>query len=299
MRDNSLRTVRDLVRWGASEFGRAGLHFGHGTDNALDEAFHLVTWALKLPHDVPETYLDGAVTGAERKRVVALLKKRARTKKPAAYLTGEAWFAGLPFAVDERVLIPRSPIAELIGHRFRPWIASDPVTILDLCAGSGCIGIACAIAFPEAKVDLAELDAGGLAVMKRNVKLHEVGGRVRVVKSDLFGGLAGKRYDLIVCNPPYIPLQRWKELPREYHHEPRRALEGGGDGLALVDRILRQATQHLNAGGVLVLEVGGTQPEFTARYPELPVVWLEFERGGDGVSTITREELVNWKGNVR
>jgi ribosomal protein L3 glutamine methyltransferase len=291
MGDAALKTVRDLVRWGASEFGRARLHFGHGTDNALDEAFHLVTWALKLPHDIPGTYLDGAVTAAERKRVIGLLKQRIRTRRPAAYLTGEAWFAGLPFAVDERVLIPRSPIAELIDNRFRPWVAADPARILDLCAGSGCIGIACAVAFGQAQVDLAELDAGALAVMKQNVAHHALGDRVRVVKSDLFNALPGRRYDLVVCNPPYIPLKRWRKLPREYHHEPRRALAGGGDGLTLVDRILRRAPAHLNAGGVLVLEVGGTQPEFIAKYPELPVVWLEFERGGDGVFTISREEL--------
>jgi len=297
-RPPALRTVRDLVRWGASEFGRAGLHFGHGTDNALDEAFHLVTWALKLPHDIPATYLDGAVTGAERKRVLALLGKRIRTRKPAAYLTGAAWFAGLPFVVDERVLIPRSPIAELIGNRFQPWVTAEPKRILDLCAGSGCIGVACAVSFPGATVDLADLDAGALAVMKQNVALHELGGRVRAVKSDLFKALEGRRYDLIVCNPPYIPTGRWRKLPREYHHEPRRALEGGGDGLRLVDRILRAAPDHLARNGVLVLEVGGTQQEFTARYPDLPVVWLEFERGGDGVFTITREELLNWKKHV-
>ncbi|MBI3171205.1 MAG: 50S ribosomal protein L3 N(5)-glutamine methyltransferase [Hydrocarboniphaga effusa] len=215
MSSNALRTIRDLVRWGASEFGRAGLHFGHGTDNALDEAFHLATWALKLPHDLPAPYLDSALTKSERKSVQALLEKRLKTRKPAAYLTGEAWFAGLPFIVDPRVLIPRSPIAELIENRFQPWLRQEPARILDLCAGSGCIAIACAIAFPDAQVDAAELDHGALAVLRRNIARHELGARVHAVPSNLFAGLKGRQYDLIVSNPPYVPAARWKAMPAQ------------------------------------------------------------------------------------
>jgi ribosomal protein L3 glutamine methyltransferase len=292
----ALRTIRDLVRWGASEFGRAKLHFGHGTDNALDEAYHLVTWALKLPHDVPATYLDAKVTGRERERVLKLLRRRVRTRKPAAYLTGEAWFAGLAFEVDERVLIPRSPIAEMIEGHFQPWLRGQPRRILDLCAGSGCIAVACAMAFPAARVDAVEIDAHALAVLRRNIDRHAVGDRVEAVRSDLFAKLRGRQYGLIVSNPPYVPTARWKRMPAEYHHEPKRALEAGTDGMDLVARILREAPAHLEAGGLLVCEVGGSVPEFDRRFPNLPVVWPEFERGGDGVFVISRDDLVEWQG---
>jgi ribosomal protein L3 glutamine methyltransferase len=291
----ALRTVRDFVRWGASEFGRARLHFGHGTDNALDEAFHLVTWALKLPHELPPQYYDAQLTDAERKKVMALLRARARTRKPAAYLTGEAWFAGLAFEVDERVLIPRSPIAEMIEGQFRPWLRVEPRRILDLCAGSGCIAVACAMAFPEAAVDAAELDAGAMKVLRRNVTRHALDGRVEAVRSDLFKALAGRKYDLIVSNPPYVPTARWKGMPKEYHHEPKLALESGEDGMDIVARILRQAPAYLEEGGLLVCEVGGSVPEFDRRFPKVPVVWPEFERGGDGVFVISRDDLVEWQ----
>ena len=291
-----LRTIRDLVRWGASEFGRAGLHFGHGTDNALDEAFHLVTWVLKLPHDLPAPYLDAELTRAERVQVLKLLHERVASRKPAAYLTGEAWFAGLSFEVDARVLVPRSPIAELIERRFAPWLATAPRRILDLCAGSGCIGIACAMAFPEAQVDAAEIDDRALAVLKRNIERHELAGRVHPVKSDLFAGLAGRHYELIVSNPPYVPTARWKAMPAEYHHEPKRALEAGADGMDLVARILREAPRFLARDGLLVCEVGGSVPEFERRFPNIPVIWPEFERGGDGVFVIARDDLEEWQG---
>ncbi|HUS24524.1 MAG TPA: 50S ribosomal protein L3 N(5)-glutamine methyltransferase [Candidatus Binatia bacterium] len=295
----ALRTIRDLVRWGASEFGRAGLHFGHGTDNALDESFYLVTWALHLPHDVPATYLDAVPTPAERRRVLTLLKRRVRTRQPAAYLTGTAWFAGLEFEVDARVLVPRSPIAELVEAGFAPWCAAPPRRILDLGAGSGCIAIACAHFLPQAQVDAGELDAGALEVLRRNIARHGMAGRVRAVRSDLFAALRGRRYDLIVTNPPYVPLGTWKKMPAEYHREPKRALAAGTDGLDLVDRILREAPDRLASGGVLIGEVGGTMPLFLQRYPDLPAIWPEFERGGDGVFVVTRDELVRWRKGKR
>lgn len=290
-----LHTLRDFVRWGASEFARAGLVFGHGSDNALDEAFHLVLWALKLPYDLPQFYLESALTPAERKRVTALLRARVRTRKPAAYLTGEAWFAGLPFHVDERVLIPRSPIAELIEKRFEPWLTREPRSILDLCAGSGCIGIACALAYPEARVDLAEIDRAAREVLESNRSRHGVEDRTRVFGGDLFERLEGQRYDLIVCNPPYVPTAEWRRLPPEYRHEPRRALEAGADGMAVVARILQEAPEHLHDAGVLVCEIGGSRQEFEARFPDLPATWPEFERGGDGVFVIDRDALENWR----
>ena len=287
-----LRTVRDLVRWGASEFARAGLYFGHGTDNALDEAFHLVLHALRLPADLPAVYLEANVTTAERTAAVRLLRARTRTRKPAAYLIGEIQFAGLTFHVDERVLIPRSPIGELILKRFEPWLPQEPEVILDLCAGSGCIGIACALAFPLARVDLAETDAGALEVCRQNVELHRCAGRVRMIRTDVFSALKGSRYDLIVANPPYVPTAELKGLPAEYRHEPRVALDAGKDGMDVVARILAEAPEHLSETGVLICEVGGSQPEFTARWPELPVIWMEFEHGGDGVFLISRADLV-------
>ena len=295
MSEPALRTIRDLVRWGASEFGRRKLHFGHGTDNALDEAWHLVTWALRLPHELPEGYFDAILTPAEVRTVRALLRRRLTSRKPAAYLTGEAWFAGLPFTVDERVLVPRSPIAELIEHRFQPWLTVEPRRILDLCAGSGCIGIACAFAYPDAEVDAVELDRGALAVLKANIRRHAVGDRVRAVRSDLFAALRGRRYDLIVSNPPYVPVRRWKAMPREYHHEPKLALAAGRDGMDLVARILRDAPRHLGPDGLLVCEVGGSVPEFNRRFPNIPVIWPEFERGGDGVFVIPAADLDEWR----
>lgn len=288
----TLSTVRDLVRWGASEFARNGLTFAHGTDNALDEAFHLVLHALHLKPDLPAIYLEAAVTKPERKAVLELLQQRIQTRQPAAYLTGEIHFCGLPFYVDKRVLIPRSPIAELIERHFSPWMAETPSRILDLCTGSGCIGIACAAAYPEAKVDLADIDAGALTVARKNIKRHGLNKRVRAVASDVFGGVAELKYDLIVTNPPYVPTAEWEALSPEFHAEPRKALDAGKDGMDIVARILREAPDHLTENGLLVCEVGGSVEEFEKRWPDLPVTWAEFERGGDGVFIITRQELI-------
>jgi ribosomal protein L3 glutamine methyltransferase len=287
----ALVSLRDWVRWGASAFGRAGLHFGHGTDNALDEAFHLVLHALALPPELPAVYLEAALTAPERRRVRQLLEARIRTRKPAAYLTGEIHFCGLPFHVDERVLVPRSPIGEMIQKGFRPWLQRDPENILDLCAGSGCIGIACAQYFPAARVDLAEIDSGALAVCRQNIARHHCADRVTPIRSDVFNALQGRRYDLIVANPPYVPQAEWKALPAEYHQEPRKALAAGADGMEVVARILADAPAYLNEGGVLVCEVGGSTEEFEARWPRLPVAWVEFEHGGDGVFVIDRAQL--------
>lgn len=292
---SALVTVRDLVRWGASAFTRAGLVFGHGSDNALDEAFHLVLWSLKLPFDLPSVYLEAVVTPMERDEVLALLDRRIDERLPAAYLTGEAWFAGLPFDVDARVLIPRSPIAELIERGFEPWLTGEPATLLDLCAGSGCIGIACALTCPHTRVDLAELDDGARNVCAKNVARHGVSERVEVVGGDLFASLDGRRYDLIVSNPPYVPAAEWAQLAPEYRHEPRLALESGADGMDVVARILGEAPEHLTPDGLLVCEIGGSQDEFDARFPQLPAIWPEFEHGGDGVFVVTRAELLNWR----
>ncbi|MDB5969036.1 MAG: ribosomal protein N(5)-glutamine methyltransferase [Hydrocarboniphaga sp.] len=290
----ALMTVRDLVRWGASEFGRRGLSFGHGTDNALDEAFHLVLHQLHLSADLPTLYLESAVTASEREAVLNLLQQRIDTRKPAAYLIGEIQFCGMSFYVDERVLVPRSPIAEMIEARFEPWITGEPLQILDLCTGSGCIGIACADVFEDAEVDLAEIDGGALEVCRRNIARHDLATRVTAIQSDLFDALGGRRYDLIVSNPPYVPSAEWEALSTEFKREPKLALEAGEDGMDIVERILTEAPDFLAEDGLLVCEIGGSIDEFEARYPTIPVSWPEFTRGGDGVFVIARAELVSW-----
>lgn len=292
-----LTTVRDWVRWGASRFLEAGLVFGHGTDNALDESFHLVLHALHLPHDLPALYLETHLADAERTTVHALLRRRIETRQPAAYLLGEIQFAGFPFFVDERVLVPRSPIAELIERGYAPWMDAPPKRVLDLCAGSGCIGIASALYFP-CEVELGEIDADALEVCLRNIERHHVAERVRALRSDLFAGLKGRRYDLIVSNPPYVPTAEWESLAAEYRREPRLALDAGGDGMDIVARILRESPDHLERDGLLICEVGGSVEEFEARWPKLPVTWIEFQRGGDGVFCIGRDALVKAKSTL-
>lgn len=290
---NTAQTARDLVLAGAAWFEAAGLGFHHGTDNALDEAAVLVLHALQLGFDTPEAELDRVLDAQERARAIALLEARVTTRRPAAYLTGEAWFAGLPFHVDARVLVPRSPLAELVEAEFTPWI--DPAgvrRILDLCTGSGCIGIACAVYFPQAEVTLADLSDDALAVARSNVERHGLAKRVRVVRSDVFNSLAGQRYDIIVSNPPYVPRAEFEALGPEFAHEPALGLVAGADGLDIVVRILCDAAGHLEAGGILVVEVGNTQDALAERFPEVPFLWLDFARGGEGVFVLDREQLL-------
>jgi ribosomal protein L3 glutamine methyltransferase len=287
-----MHTVRDCLRWAVSTFGRAGLHYGHGTDNAWDEARWLVLGALSLPHDAPEWVLDARLATPEREHLAALLKKRVVERVPVAYLLGEAWFADLRFRVDPRVLIPRSPIAELIEAGVEPWLGgAEPARILDLCCGSGCIGIAAALRWPGACVDLADVSYEALALARENVALHGVGEHVRVVASDLFATLGDARYDLVLCNPPYVDAADMAALPAEFRHEPRLGLAAGADGLDLARRILAAARGHLTEDGWLVLEVGNSAPALEAAFPSLPFVWPEFERGGAGVALIAARDL--------
>lgn len=288
-----LFSIRDFVRFGASQFRAAGLSFGHGTDNAFDEAAWLVLHTLHLPLDLPESWWGARLTDAERLRVEAILRERIGTRKPAAYLTREAWFAGLPFYVDERVLVPRSPLAELIAAGFEPWLDPDAVArVMDLGTGGGCIGIATALALPQARVDLVDVSPEALEVARINIERHGVGERVRARQADVFEGIdSGERYDLIVSNPPYVDAEDMAVLPDEYRHEPELGLAAGADGLDIVRCMLAGAREHLTDDGVLIVEVGNSQPAVEEAFPELPLVWLEFEAGGHGVFLIHARDL--------
>lgn len=287
-----LFTLRDYIRWTLSEFHRYQVYFGHGHVAAFDEASQLVLNAVDLPWDTDPMVLDARLTPAERLKVLDFVRQRTEERKPLPYITGEAWFMGLPFHVDERVLIPRSPIAELIGQEFAPWLRPGPVErILDLCTGSGCIGIACAFAFPEAEVDLADISADALAVARQNISRHELDERVQACQGDLFAAVPGQRYDLIVSNPPYVDADDLAGMPAEYAHEPALALGSGPDGLDITRRILREASDYLTEEGLLVVEVGNSEVHLMADLPELPLVWVELEQGGNGVFVIGAEEL--------
>lgn len=289
-----LHTVRDWVRWGGSRFQQAELYFGHGTDNAWDEAAQLVMWVLAVPWARLNQVLDARLARPEKLAVLSVLERRVRERLPAPYITGIAWFAGLEFDVTPDVLIPRSPLAETIQQGFHPWLAQSPERILDLCTGSGCIGIACAYAFEDAEVDLSDISELALEVARKNVQRHQLADRVQVLYSDLFAEIP-HQYDLIVTNPPYVDARDMAELPPEYLREPALALASGADGLEFTRRLLREAEQHLTPGGVLVVEVGNSWLALEKSYPQVPFTWLEFEQGGHGVFLLTREELVAYR----
>lgn len=291
-----LVTLRDWVRWGASRLNEAGACFGHGTENAIDEALALVLHAVHLRHDMAAEFLDARLTVVESEAVLHLLRERIERRVPAAYLIGEVHFAGLDFYVDENVLIPRSPIAELIAEGFSPWLDADHVgSVLDLCCGGGCIGIACAYAFPQTLVDLSDISPAALDVAVRNIERHGLDDRVRALRADVYEGLDGERYDLIVSNPPYVSRDEMATLPDEYRHEPELALEAGEDGMDVVSRILAGGAGFLRPGGIMVVEVGASAELLLARYPGVPFLWLDFEHGGDGVFLLTAEQLDEYR----
>jgi len=294
-----LYTILDWIRFASSQFQRHELYFGHGTDNAWDEALLLVTGSLHLPYDLTPEQGQCRLIDDEKQLLAERVQARVESRTPVAYLINEAWFAGLPFYVDERVLVPRSPLAEMIQNRVSPWMDGiEPSRILDLCCGSGCIGIASLQAFPEAQLDLADLSGDALDVAQINVERYGLYDQVAMIQSDLFGSLQGP-YDLILSNPPYVDAEDLADMPAEYHHEPAMGLGSGDDGLDITRRILAQAADYLSEQGVLVVEVGNSWINLEAAFPEVPFHWVSFEHGGDGVSVFTRADLVRYQSQFR
>lgn len=291
---DELITVRDYLRWCLSRFLEAGLFYGHGTDNPYDEARALVLRSVHLPLDSGEEILDARLTRAERQLIFERVETRVTTRTPLAYLLGEAWFAGLCFHIDERVIVPRSPFAELIDKGFQPWLTmpEGDFRILDMCTGSGCIGIACALAFEDAQVDLVDISADAIAVAELNIERFDCSDRVRALCGDGFQGLDGQRqYQLIVSNPPYVDAEDFADMPDEFRHEPELALASGFDGLDFCRQLLAEAGRFLSADGLLVVEVGNSAAALEQAFPQLPFTWLEFEHGGHGVFVLSAEEL--------
>ncbi len=290
---NELHSIDDMLRWCVSRFNAAGLYYGHGTDNPWDEAIALVMHTLHLPLELGQQVRNARLTSTEKHRIVELVIRRIRERVPVPYLTNCAYFAGYPFYVDERVLVPRSPFAELIENEFKPWLYNKPVhSILDLCTGSACIAIACAHLFEDAQVDAVDISADALEVAQINIEQHGLLDRVYPIQSDGFAVLTGQKYDLIVSNPPYVDADDMADLPDEFHHEPELGLASGNDGLDLTRHILAHAADHLSDDGVLFVEVGNSMVALAEQFPNVPFTWLEFEHGGLGVFTLTREQLV-------
>ncbi|EOS96173.1 50S ribosomal protein L3 N(5)-glutamine methyltransferase [Erwinia tracheiphila] len=289
---SELHTIQDMLRWSVSRFAAAELWYGHGTDNPWDEAVQLVLPTLYLPLDIPEDMRNARLTSSERHRIVERVIRRINERIPVAYLTNKAWFCGHEFYVDERVLVPRSPIGELINERFTAILPQEPTHILDMCTGSGCIAIACAYAFPQAEVDAIDISPGALAVTEQNIEQHGMEHHVTPIRSDLFRELPKTPYDLIVTNPPYVDEDDMSDLPGEYRHEPELGLAAGSDGLKLVRRIIACAPDYLSEQGVLICEVGNSMVHMVEQYPDVSFTWLEFSNGGDGVFMLTREQIV-------
>ncbi|BAJ02868.1 50S ribosomal protein L3 N(5)-glutamine methyltransferase [Shewanella violacea] len=289
-----LRTIGDMLRWGVSRFNDANIYYGHGTDNAWDEAIALVFHALHLPEEIGQQVIHSNLTSSEKHKIVELIIRRVRERLPVPYLTNKAMFAGLEFFVDERVLVPRSPIAEMIANRFSPWLYNKQVNrVLDLCTGSACIAIACAYEFDEAEVDALDISADALDVAQINIENLGVMDRVFPIESDIFSAIPkGPHYDLIVSNPPYVDAEDIGDMPDEYQHEPEIGLASGRDGLDLTKRILANAADYMTTDGLLVVEVGNSMVHLMEQFPDVPFTWVAFENGGDGVFVLTRDQLV-------
>ena len=292
---NQPQTVAQLLQFCSESLESSDVFFGHGTDNAWDEAVLMVLSVAELPLGSGEDVLPLSVGAEAVARLQELLRRRIMEHEPLPYLLGRAWFAGLEFLCDRRAIIPRSPIAELILHGFRPWYNGPaPGHILDLCCGGGCIGLAAAYQFPDARVDLLVVDSGALDLARENAEQLGLQGRVTVIESDLFEALADTRYDLILSNPPYVDAADLAAMPAEFHHEPKDALGSGADGLDLTRRILSCAHPFLAASGLLIVEVGNSWAALEQAYPKVPFTWVEFEHGGDGVFALTAQELQDY-----
>ena len=287
-----LATIQDMMRWAYSYFNASDLYYGHGYDNAWDEAQQLVLAAVYLPADVPEAMYQSRLTLVEKERVIHLIETRLGTRQPVAYLTNSAWFCGSEFYVDERTIVPRSPIGELIMQKFAGLIDHEPKRILDMCTGSGCIAIACAQQFLEAEVDAVDLSLDALDVAQINIERHGLAERVFPISSDLFNDIPQDKYDLIVTNPPYVDEEDLDDMPQEFHFEPEMSLGSGTDGLDITKRILAQAADYLTDNGVLVCEVGNSMVHLIEQFPTVPFNWIEFKNGGLGVFSLTRAQLV-------
>jgi ribosomal protein L3 glutamine methyltransferase len=293
MTSNNFSTLRDLLRYGVTRFNTAGLFFGHGSSNAFDEAAYLMLHSLKLPLDKLDPFLDARLLPDEIDALLKVIDRRASDRVPAAYITNEAWLGDYRFYVDERVIVPRSFIAELIPEQFSPWI-SDPesvMNVLELCTGSGCLPIMLADAFPNAQVDAVDISADALAVARRNVEDYEMQDRISLIESDLYAKVPKKKYDLIVTNPPYVNAGSMDKLPQEYRHEPQIALAGGADGMDLVRKIVAGAAQRLTKNGVLVVEIGNEREHAEAAFSDLELTWLSTSAGDDMVFLLTADQL--------
>ena len=290
-----LATIQDMMRWAYSYFNASDLYYGHGYDNAWDEAQQLVLAALYLPADVPEAMYQSRLTLVEKERVVHLIETRLGTRQPVAYLTNSAWFCGSEFYVDERTIVPRSPIGELIMQKFAGGCDHERKGILDMCTGSGCIAIACAQQFLAAEVDAVDLSLDALDVAQINIERHGLAERVFPISSDLFNDIPQDKYDLIVTNPPYVDEEDLDDMPQEFQFEPEMSLGSGADGLDITKRILAQAADYLTDNGVLVCEVGNSMVHLIEQFPTVPFNWIEFKNGGLGVFSLTRAQLVEYR----
>lgn len=290
----SLLTVRDYLRFAVSRFYQAKLFFGHGSNDAYDEAVYLILHTLHLPVDTLAPFLDAQLTPAERGEVLNVIQRRVEQRIPAAYLTHEAFLGDYSFYVDERVIVPRSFIAELLRQQLAPWIAEPEAIaqVLDLCTGSGCLAILCADAFPNATIDAVDLSPDALAVAERNVTDYELASRISLIESDLFAKLSGRRYDLIISNPPYVDAESVAALPAEYLHEPKLSLGSGQDGLDVTRVILKHAAEHLTENGILIVEIGHNRDILEAAYPKLPFTWLDVTAGDQFVFMLHRNDLL-------